>query len=244
MRSPSLSVSGRSRRWKLLTLACTQPARSVTRARAGPARLRSPVASATSSSASAVASSKSAWSECGQVGGGERLAPAGPDRDPLGELPVDRTVASRRSVVAAVSGRLRLAQEGDDEPDRDQHDRDEDEHTDPVVPHGRREHASDCRPPPRAVRIRPVSRAARAGGPLRCGRGARAGPCRGSAAARTGAARRRSRRARRRASTRRGAAAILARLLVVDLPREQVVDLVQRLVALRLERGGVGGHGV
>ena len=36
----------------------------------------------------------------------------------------------------------------------------------------------------------------------------------------------------------------LGALAVVDLPREQVVDLVQRFVALRLERGGVGCHGV
>ena len=63
VRPSSLSVSGRSRRWNEPTLAVTQPLRSVTRARAGPARLRSPVACATSSSASAVASSKSRCSD-------------------------------------------------------------------------------------------------------------------------------------------------------------------------------------
>ena len=63
MRSPSFSVTGRSSRRNEATFARTQPARSVTRARAGPARLCSPVVSATATSAWAVNSSKSGASE-------------------------------------------------------------------------------------------------------------------------------------------------------------------------------------
>ena len=61
--SPKRSVSGRSRRWNEAMLARTQSGRSVTRARAGPARERRPVASPTSCSASAVSSAKSGPSE-------------------------------------------------------------------------------------------------------------------------------------------------------------------------------------
>ena len=62
-RELSLSMMGRSRRWKEATLAWIQPARSVTRARAGPASDTRPVSSATSRSASAVSSAKSGSSE-------------------------------------------------------------------------------------------------------------------------------------------------------------------------------------
>ena len=61
---PKRSVIGRKRRWNDATLAATQSWRVATRARAGPASDRRPVACATSSSASAVNSSKSGWSEC------------------------------------------------------------------------------------------------------------------------------------------------------------------------------------
>ena len=83
-------MSGRSSRWNEATLARTQPARSVTRARAGPASERRPVAAATSSSASAVSSAKSGAERVGVVRAGERLAPGDPDGDALGERPVDR----------------------------------------------------------------------------------------------------------------------------------------------------------
>ena len=62
----SLSRWGPTSRWKLATLACTHPARSVTRARAGPDADRSPVDAATSSSAWAVSSSKSRWRRSGR----------------------------------------------------------------------------------------------------------------------------------------------------------------------------------
>ncbi len=62
----SLSRWGPTRRWKLETLAWTQPARSVTRARAGPDDDRSPVDAATNSSAWAVNSSKSRWRRSGR----------------------------------------------------------------------------------------------------------------------------------------------------------------------------------
>ncbi len=63
IRGSSLAVSGASILWNDATFARTHPARSVTRARAGPASDRSPVAWPTSSSAWAVSSSKSGWSE-------------------------------------------------------------------------------------------------------------------------------------------------------------------------------------
>ena len=113
MRSPSLSVSGRSRRWKLLTLACTQPARSVTRARAGPARLRRPVASRDQLLGLGGGLVEVGLERVRQVGRGERLPPGGPDRDPLGELPVDRAVAhaisrrGRTGGTASCAGRRR-----------------------------------------------------------------------------------------------------------------------------------------
>ena len=59
----SLSMIGRRRRWNDATLAPIQPARSVTRARAGPARETRPVSAATSASAWAVSSAKSGASE-------------------------------------------------------------------------------------------------------------------------------------------------------------------------------------
>ena len=55
----SLAVTGRSSRWNEAMLALTQPARSVTRARAGRRADRRPVSASTSSSAWAVSSSKS-----------------------------------------------------------------------------------------------------------------------------------------------------------------------------------------
>ena len=63
MRWPSFSVIGLSRRRNDARLARTQPARSVTRARAGPDSERSPVSAATRSSARAVNSAKSGSSE-------------------------------------------------------------------------------------------------------------------------------------------------------------------------------------
>ncbi len=62
-RGPSLSMMGRSSRWNDATLAPTHPARSVTRARAGPASDTRPVSAVTSSSAWAVSSTKSGSSE-------------------------------------------------------------------------------------------------------------------------------------------------------------------------------------
>src|ERR1700737_2488541 len=61
MAASNLAVTGRSSRWNDAMLAFTQPARSVTRARAGPASDRIPVSASTSSSAWAVSSSKSGW---------------------------------------------------------------------------------------------------------------------------------------------------------------------------------------
>ena len=62
-RGPSLSMIGRSSRWNEATLAPIQPARLVTRARAGPASDTRPVSAVTSASACAVSSAKSGSSE-------------------------------------------------------------------------------------------------------------------------------------------------------------------------------------
>ena len=78
----------------------------------------------------------------------------------------------------------------------------EDEHADPVVPDGRREHGGDRRPPVAPAPNQLVRFVLR--GPLRCEPAAPGAPRRGSAAARTCGARRRSRRARRTGRTRRG----------------------------------------
>ena len=111
-RSPSLSVSGRSSRWNDATLARTQPARSVTRARAGPASERRPVSAATSSSASAVSSAKSGSSESAWYEPANGSRPGDPDGDALGERPVDRRRARpaiRRYRRGGYFGRTTLA---------------------------------------------------------------------------------------------------------------------------------------
>ena len=159
------SVSGRSSRWKLLTLACTQPARSVTRARAGPARLRSPVA-------------------CGDelLGLGGDLVEVGLERvrrgtsrrtapgPRPGPRPARRAPSrpGRRlngySLDAVVLGGLRLARGSRRTATTvDEHGQQEDAHADPVVPHDGEQHGGDRRPAPWAPRNQAVSRAARAG---------------------------------------------------------------------------------
>ena len=92
---------GRSSRWNDATLAPIQPARSVTRARAGPASDTRPVSAVTSASA--------CCGELGEVGLervvvvrlAERLAAGDPDGDPLRQLPVD---GSRHGVSPSGTG--------------------------------------------------------------------------------------------------------------------------------------------
>ena len=98
IRSSSRSVIGRSSRWNDAMLASTQPARSVTRARAGPARLRRPVVVGDQ-----LLGDRGELGEVGRERGvvvrlGERLVAGGPDGHPLGQGPVDgRCHDGRRS---------------------------------------------------------------------------------------------------------------------------------------------------
>src|SRR5581483_6368991 len=135
-RDPSRSSTGRRRRRKLTMLAFTQPARSVTRARAGPASERRPVASATSSSARAVSSSKS----------GAREAEAGLEANRSGPATLAATRAARSQATGSgppgpgvtsappVPWRDDLEQVGHHDRHRDQDARDEDHDRQPVVP--------------------------------------------------------------------------------------------------------------
>ena len=87
--SPSLSVSGRSSRGNDAMLARTQPARSVTRARAGPASERRPVASAHQLLGLGRQLLEVGLQRGVVVGLGEGLTARDPDGDPLGQVPCD-----------------------------------------------------------------------------------------------------------------------------------------------------------
>src|SRR5579871_1908286 len=153
-RSPKRSNTGRRRRRKLAMLASTQPDRVVTRARAGPASERRPVASATSSSATAVSSSKS----------GPSVAYFGDDANRSRPATLVATLAARSQAtgsgppgpaVTSAPPVLRgddLEQVGHEDADGDQDARHDEHDGQPVVPDdgSKRGHAAIVAPPSRA----------------------------------------------------------------------------------------------